>query len=197
MYPSTTEERAEGKGVESMATKAKKGISLFRAKDAVDLMDTDLMSMPQMSPDTAAAFGENIAAGLGAGAQTKVLLRQSKDEGGFSLVTLWFKPGYPLPRHTHNVDCVYYVISGSVIMGNQTLQAGDGFFVPEDAPYQYSAGPDGVEVLEIRHGVEHFDMKIPDFRPEVGRAVNKLAQERRSEWEQMQVSPTMAANAGS
>jgi quercetin dioxygenase-like cupin family protein len=197
MYPSTSEERAEGKGVEGMATKTKKGISLFRAKDAVDLMETDLMSMPEMSPDTAAAFGENIAAGLGAGAQTKVLLRQSKDEGGFSLVTLWFKPGYPLPRHTHNVDCVYYVISGSAIMGNQTLQAGDGFFVPEDAPYQYSAGPDGVEVLEIRHGAEHFDMKIPDFRPEVGRAVNELAQERRSEWEQMQVSPTMAANAGS
>jgi mannose-6-phosphate isomerase-like protein (cupin superfamily) len=172
----------------------KKGISLFRAKDAVDLMDTDLMSKPEMSPDTQAAFGTNLAAGLGAGAQTKVLLRQSEEEGGFSLVTLWFKAGYPLPRHTHNVDCLYYVISGSAIMGNQTLRAGDGFFVPEDAPYQYNAGPEGVEVLEIRHGVEHFDMKIPDFRPEVVSAVNQVAQERRNEWEQMHVSPTMAAN---
>jgi hypothetical protein len=42
--------------------------------------------------------------------------------------------------------------------------------------------------------VEHFDMKIPDFRPEVVNAVNQLAQERRDEWEQMHVSPTMAAN---
>ena len=181
-----------------MSTKTqKKGISLFRAKDAVDLMETGLMSMPEMSPQTAASFGDNLAAGLGAGAQTKVLLQQNMEEGGFSLVTLWFKPGFPLPRHTHNVDCLYYVISGSAIMGNQTLRAGDGFFVPEDAPYQYSAGPDGVEVLEIRHGVEQFDMKIPDARPEVVKAARETAQERRDEWEQMQVSPTMAANAGS
>jgi quercetin dioxygenase-like cupin family protein len=173
----------------------KKGISLFRAKDAVDLVETDLMSTPEMSPETAQAMQTSVAAGLGAGAQTKVLLRQSPDEGGFSLVTLWFKPGFPLPRHTHNVDCLYYVVSGSAIMGNQTLRAGDGFFVPEDAPYQYNAGPDGVEVLEIRHGVEHFDMKIPDARPEVINATNELAQAHRDKWEQMLVSPTMEANA--
>jgi quercetin dioxygenase-like cupin family protein len=181
-----------------MSTKTrKKGISLFRAKDAVDLMETDLMSTPEMSAETQASFGASVAAGLGAGAQTKVLLRQNEDEGGFSLVTLWFKPGYPLPRHTHNVDCLYYVISGSAVMGNQTLRAGDGFFVPEDAPYQYDAGPEGVEILEIRHGVQNFDMKIPDARPEVTSAVNELVAERRSEWEQMQVSPTMAANTAS
>jgi quercetin dioxygenase-like cupin family protein len=173
----------------------RKGISLFRAKDAVDLYETDLMSTPEMSAATAEAFQSSLAAGLGAGAQTKVLLRQDAEEGGFSLVTLWFKPGFPLPRHTHHVDCLYYVLSGSAIMGNQTLRAGDGFFVPEDAPYQYSAGPEGVEVLEIRHGVEHFDMKIPDARPEVIEAANELAQSRREEWEQMLVSPTMEANA--
>jgi quercetin dioxygenase-like cupin family protein len=173
----------------------KKGISLFRAKDAVDLIDTDLMSTPEMSPQAAEAMQSSVAAGLGAGAQTKVLLRQSRDEGGFSLVTLWFKPGFPLPRHTHDVDCLYYVLSGSAIMGSQTLRAGDGFFVPEGAPYQYSAGPDGVEVLEIRHGVEHFDMKIPDALPKVINAANEVAQARRAEWEQMLVSPTMEANA--
>ena len=103
----------------------------------------------------------------------------------------------PASRRTHNADCLYYVISGSAEMGNQTLRAGDGFFVPEDAPYQYNAGPDGVEILEIRHGVQQFDMKIPDARPEVTSAVNELVKERRGEWEQMQVSPTMAANTAS
>jgi len=173
----------------------RKGISLFRAKDAVDLYETDLMTAPEMSAATAEAFQSSLAAGLGAGAQTKVLLRQSPDEGGYSLVTLWFKPGFPLPRHTHNVDCLYYVLSGSAVLGNQTLRAGDGFFVPEDAPYQYSAGPDGVEVLEIRHGVEHFDMKIPDARPDVTEAANEVARSHRAEWERMSVSPTMEANA--
>jgi quercetin dioxygenase-like cupin family protein len=172
----------------------KRGISLFRAKDAVDLYETDLMSKPEMSPLAEEAMQAGVTAGLGAGAQTKVVLRQSEDEGGFSLVSLWFKPGFPLPRHTHNVDCLYYVLSGSAIMGNQTLRTGDGFFVPADAPYQYSAGPEGVEVLEIRHGVEHFDMKIPDALPEVTNAVNELIRSQRDEWEQMLVSPTLEAN---
>jgi quercetin dioxygenase-like cupin family protein len=173
----------------------KRGISLFRAKDAVDLYDTDFMSKPQMSPEAAAAMQEGVAVGLGAGAQTKIVLRQNEAEGGFSLVTLWFKPGFPLPRHTHNVDCLYYVLSGSAIMGNQTLRAGDGFFVPEDAPYQYSAGPDGVEVLEIRHGVEHFDMQIPTPTAESARATTELARSRRDQWEHMDTSPTMVANS--
>ena len=67
-----------------------------------------------------------------------------------SLVHAWFGPGYRLPRHTHSADCLYYVISGSAVLGNHTLRAGDGFFVPANAPYQYDAGPEGVEVLEIR-----------------------------------------------
>jgi mannose-6-phosphate isomerase-like protein (cupin superfamily) len=176
---------------------SRRGVSLFRAKDAIDLYETDLMSKPDMSAEADSALMAGVAEGLGAGAQTKVLLRQSDDEGGFSLVTLWFKPDFPLPRHTHDVDCLYYVISGSAVMGSQTLRAGDGFFVPKDAPYQYSAGAEGVEVLEIRHGVEHFDMKIPDMRPEVSRAMTETARSRRQEWEGMDLSPTMAANVAS
>jgi hypothetical protein len=174
---------------------SKRGISLFRAKDAVNLNETDLMSAPEMSPETSAAMQDSFAAGYEAGAQAKVLLRQRQADGGFSLVALWLKPDFPLPRHTHDIGCLYYVLSGSAIMGRQTLRAGDGFFVPRDAPYQYSAGPDGVEVLEIRHGVEHFDVKIPNARPEIMHAMTELARSRRDEWEQMDISPTMAANS--
>ena len=45
-------------------------------------------------------------------------------------------------------------------MGNQVLRAGDSFFIPAEAPYVYTAGPDGVEILEIRHrrpAVRHED----------------------------------------
>jgi hypothetical protein len=79
-------------------------------------------------------------------------------------------------------------------MGRQTLRAGDGFFVPKDAPYQYSGGPDGAEVLEIRRGVESFDMKITDVTPESVSAMIELTEARRDLWEEMDVSPTMAAN---
>jgi quercetin dioxygenase-like cupin family protein len=135
------------------------------------------------------------AAGMGTGAQTKVVLRQSEAEGGFSLVTIWLKPGFPLPRHTHDADCLYYVLSGTAVMGRQTLRAGDGFFVPKDAPYQYSGGPDGAEVLEIRRGVESFDMQISDVTPESVSAMLELTEARRDQWERMDVSPTTAANA--
>ncbi len=41
------------------------------------------------------------------------------------------------------------------------MQAGSGFFLPANAPYAYSAGPEGIEILEFRHG-NHFDMRITE-----------------------------------
>ena len=62
-----------------------------------------------------------------------------------------FAEGTGLPLHSHNADCLYYIIAGSLRMGNQELGPRDSFFVPSDVPYAYKPGPDGVELLEIRH----------------------------------------------
>jgi mannose-6-phosphate isomerase-like protein (cupin superfamily) len=186
------------RGDTSMSTneksKRRRGLSIFRAKDAVDLTVGDFMTPVEMTDETRTAFGDQLASGLGSGGQTKVLLRQTEDEGGFSLVHLWFKPGYPLVRHSHDVDCLYYVLSGSAIMGNQVLRPGDGFFVPADAPYQYDAGPDGVEVLEVRHGVHQFNMVIPDQSDEAWQSMLHATVEHRDEWAQAVEGPTFAAN---
>lgn len=171
-----------------------RGITIYRAADAVDLMATDFMAAPTMSEETRVSLGEAVAAGSGTGASVKVLLRQSDDEGGFSLLHIWFKADYPLPRHSHDADCLYYVISGSAVMGSQTLRAGDSFFVPADAPYVYSAGPDGVEVLEIRHGVARFDMKIPDASPQRWQAMVETTRANREQWVAATTSPTFSAN---
>jgi hypothetical protein len=68
------------------------------------------------------------------------------------LSLLWLKLGsnYQLPRHSHTGDCLYYVVAGQVLLGNRTVGTGEGLFVPSDAPYSYTAGPDGAEVLEFR-----------------------------------------------
>jgi mannose-6-phosphate isomerase-like protein (cupin superfamily) len=81
----------------------------------------------------------------------KLLVHQGKGEGGLSIVYLYFKPNFPLFRHQHDVDSLYVVISGSVVgfMGREVLQPGDCFSVPAGTPYYYTAGPEGVEVLEI------------------------------------------------
>ena len=173
----------------------RKGLSIFRASDATDLRVGDFLTPLTMTDETKAAFADQLEAGLGEGSETKVLLRQPDDEGGFSLVHLWFKPGFPLVRHSHDVDCLYYVVSGSAVMGNQVLRAGDGFFVPANAPYQYDAGPDGVEVLEVRHGFRSFDMVIPDQSDEAWQAMKQTATERRDAWAGSGTGPTFTANA--
>ena len=72
------------------------------------------------------------------------------EEGGMSLVLAKFGAHFHLPRHSHSVDCLYYVLAGELHMGRRVVKAGDGFFVPAHAPYGYVAGPEGVEVLEFR-----------------------------------------------
>ena len=73
---------------------------------------------------------------------------------GMSLVHAWFGPHFPLFRHSHPQlgDCLYYIVGGSAVLGSRVLGPGDGFFVPNGAPYKYKAGPEGVEILEFRAG---------------------------------------------
>jgi quercetin dioxygenase-like cupin family protein len=82
-------------------------------------------------------------------------------ETGMSLVWTRFEAGYPLPRHSHSADCLYYVVAGEARLGNKVVPAGSGFFVPADAPYAYTAGPEGIEILEFRN-TSNFDMKITE-----------------------------------
>jgi quercetin dioxygenase-like cupin family protein len=174
-------------------TRHKRGITIYRAADAPNLEATDFMSTPQMSPEARAGLSQSTRAGIVDGGVVKVLAREAD---GFSLVHVWFKANYPLPRHSHDADCMYYVISGSAVMGNQVLRAGDSFFVPADAPYQYDAGPDGVEVLEVRHGTERFDMKIPDVSAERWKSMADAVEANRNGWAAEPMSPTFTANAG-
>ena len=44
-------------------------------------------------------------------------------------------------------------------IGTEELGPGDGFFVGAEVPYAYTAGEDGVEVLEFR-SVGAFDIKL-------------------------------------
>jgi hypothetical protein len=84
---------------------------------------------------------------MGDGAESRVLF----EAPGFSLMYVWFKSGFPLHRYSHGPDCLYQVIGGSLRMGEQTLRKRDGFFVPAGSPYAFTPGPDGVELLELRH----------------------------------------------
>jgi quercetin dioxygenase-like cupin family protein len=123
--------------------------------DESGMMHTPTFTQPQAN---AAPWPEEFARRASAAAHLTVPFRQ-EGPGGFSLVTVDFGPGFLLPRHSHDSDCLYYIVAGSLIMGTRTLGAGDGFFLPADQPYAYRAGPQGVKLLEFRHQAS-FDMKI-------------------------------------
>ena len=119
---------------------------IFRAKDAPDLMEAGCMTVEPFTPTQRAGMDRLMAAGFADGGETHILV----DLPGFSLTHVWFKEGYPLPLHSHDADCLYYIIAGTIRLGTEDLGPRDSFFIPCDVPYTYRPGPDGVELLEIR-----------------------------------------------
>jgi hypothetical protein len=123
------------------------GFQIFRAKDAPGLMEAGCMTVEPFSPVQRAGMDRVMQAGYLEGDEIRVLCQLP----GFSLTYVWFKQGYALPLHSHDCDCLYYIIAGSLRMGTEELGARDSFFLPANVPYTYKPGPDGVELLEIRH----------------------------------------------
>jgi hypothetical protein len=119
------------------------GLTIFRLDDAQNHRPGPPAGLTEISRAGLARVGE---AGLGQGAQSKLLF----EVPGFSLMYVWFKSGFPLYRHSHEPDCLYQVIGGSLQLGKETLHKGDGFFVPGGCAYSFTVGPDGVEILEFR-----------------------------------------------
>ena len=161
----------------------RKGIKLFRGKGAPGLFESGTMSVPAFDPADQEELKKDgpRSPKIALGTWDAVLFKGEGDNG-FSLVKAWFGPHYVLPRHTHDGDCLYYIVEGSITMGSQTLEAGDGFFVPSDAPYGYEAGPDGVFVLEFRTRTS-FGMNITGGQVDRLRQMAVAAAEHGDVWE--------------
>jgi mannose-6-phosphate isomerase-like protein (cupin superfamily) len=135
-----------------MAEGTKKGFTIYRAADAPGLMEAKIMEMAPMTDVQRAGLTKTVQSGYLQGDEVKVLV----DLPGFSLTHAWLKKNYPLALHSHDSDCLYYIVAGSLRLGTEDLGPRDSFFVPADVPYTYKPGPDGVEVLEFRHAT-HFN----------------------------------------
>jgi hypothetical protein len=131
-------------------------MQIFRLQDAPLLEETDLQPVTsEFTAREAELWGRTMEAGYGDGQVARVLARLP----GLVALHIWNKKGYPTPLHSHNVDCLYFVLGGSVSLGSETLGPGDSFFVPADMPYTYKGGPEGSEVLEIRQA-DNWDLKL-------------------------------------
>ena len=135
-------------------------MAIFTADSAPSLEEAGMMeamSFTQAGADEVPATEDEMER-MQAGGKLTVPFRQ-RGPGGLSLVEIEFAPGYLLPRHSHSSDCLYYIVSGSIVMGQRELGPGDGFFLPADQVYAYHAGPEGVKLLEFRTE-SAFDMKV-------------------------------------
>jgi hypothetical protein len=158
---------------------------VFRGADAPHLQMAEITGVSEVTAEGIRKVHE--AGGNDSGQDLRVLL----DIPGFSLTYAWFKSGYPLPRHSHKADCAYYIVGGSLRLGAEVLGKGDGFFVPGDAPYTYTVGPEGVEVLEIRHHGCH-DINIMANNAAFWAKAAEAASGNRARWaEERRPSPTL------
>jgi hypothetical protein len=151
--------------------------AIFRATDPAVNIESTVMELVPFSPTAAEGAKRVLEAGLDHGTEQRVVFQMP----GFSLVYAWFKSEFPLPRHTHNCDCLYYIVGGSLRIGTEELSRGDGFFVGKDVPYTYTPGPAGVEVLEFR-ATNAFDIKLLADSPLFWDGAVKTVLARRSTW---------------
>lgn len=120
--------------------------AIFRAADAVDFDASGAMSPPEPGSFDLQCALDLMDAGVAKGSDHQLVF----SGGGMSLARVWFKSGYPLPRHSHDCACLYYIVAGSLRLGQDELGPGDGFYVGAGVPYTYVAGSKGVELLEFR-----------------------------------------------
>lgn len=128
---------------------------IFRAREGLPYAEAEVMHAEAFPPVAAENWPKLSAAGFEAGSEVTLLFSVP----GMSLTYVWFKSGLPLPRHSHSADCLYYIIAGSLDIGAETLQGGDGFFIGADVPYAYTPGEQGVELLEFRTS-NSFDIRF-------------------------------------
>ena len=167
--------------------------AIFRARDARPDVDMALMQYEPVSSIVAEGSRRVQALGVDEGHDLKVLFSMP----GFSLTYVWFKSSFPLPRHSHNVDCLYYIVGGSLRIGQEDLGVGDGFFVGQDVPYKYRPGDAGVEVLEFR-AANVFNIKVLADNPSFWDQAVEAVRSRQSAWsKETRPAAVMQSHVGS
>ncbi len=160
-----------------------KTLEIFRAAEGTPLEEYKSMEAV-CSPEVLAGLTKLYEAGVSDGYSSKVLF-ESGGTNGFSLIYVWFKANFPLTPHFHDADCLYFVIGGQLTLGkgvaSEIVRAGDGFFVPARHMYGYTAGPEGVEVLEFR-SVSKFNIEYKSQPPSAWTALAAIIAANRDEW---------------
>ncbi len=167
-------------GASGQPAPSRKRMEFFRFGNATPLFESGMMNGKISYPSAPFLRKYDLSLLMG-GSDARVLFSQP-GEGGFSIVHVRFAPDYILARHIHDTDCMYYIIAGEVSFGRtRVLRAGDGFFVAADQPYGYTAGPQGVELLEFRHA-SSFTSRVIEDNEAVWKEMFRVAETHQDTW---------------
>lgn len=159
--------------------------TIFRARDSLEYDEAALMEQGPVAEAAVEGGTKLTEAGVLDGTFIRLLFARP----GLSVSYAWFKSGFPLPRHSHNADCTYVIVAGSLKIGAEELGPGDGFFVGKDVPYTYTPGENGVEVLEFRTS-DAFDIKVLANNPAWwSKALENLTEAKRT-WPDQSAPPS-------
>jgi hypothetical protein len=179
---------------DTVGGETKAPVSRFRISRAEQARDMDEHSMPAENITATDLAGSPRPAPPAPRRAAMARLLFADPVSRMSVGYGWFRANYMLPRHSHNADCADYVISGEAHLGTEVLRAGDGFFIPSGHNYQYSAGPEGVEVLEFRNA-DHFNIRLSGNGEAVWERIAAMALANRDYW-RGQTPPPAAARMG-
>lgn len=171
------------------------GVRVYRAAEAPELHESGVAKSEFQGHEELRQAATTLA---GADcSHSRMFVHQNRDEGGLSVVYLYFKPNFPLFRHMHDVDSLYVVVSGTAVgfMGKETLRPGDCFTVKAGNPYYYSAGPDGVEVLEIFRDADEVTVIYTDNPDDRLEQTQQALSDNVEAWKKITAGPLYQANA--
>jgi mannose-6-phosphate isomerase-like protein (cupin superfamily) len=160
-----------------MPASPRRRIVIYQADQAETFASAEMTWGPDLPPEI--TDGLDLTP-LSAGSKIKVLFREGRPDG-YSLVWAWFGANYPLARHAHSTDCLYYVAAGQVSLGRHSIRAGSGFFVPAHTPYRFKVGPEGVQILEFRAATS-FETRHCELSADRWRAIVEIAQGQQDVW---------------
>jgi quercetin dioxygenase-like cupin family protein len=76
----------------------------------------------------------------------------TQGDSGFYAQVVRIPPNFTAPNHSHSHPEIFMVLSGSCTMRGEAMAERDMTVIAADAPYGFTAGPDGVEFLVVRTG---------------------------------------------
>lgn len=66
------------------------------------------------------------------------------------LAELDYLPGAEAVVHKHDDDEIIYVVRGEMHFGNKVLKAGSSVYIPGNTFYGFTAGPNGLRIVNFR-----------------------------------------------